>query len=322
VLKLLLLLCISLTVHSEELFFYSLNYTVEKDENLEEVIKKFVKDNSNITSDSPMIHKTRGNNSHIENWGELGKDSKFKLYISNDFIDFDKYEQYKNRHSSKLLKTSSIQSTLYYMASAGDFTQKSNSNGINFKFSQNSPYTLGYVFNKDISNSPYSLSSSLYISKLSTGVSNLNQGVDVPTEKGLNLYFKHFLKKYRFSYFAGIDYEIFNSFNAGALEANSTIVVDENKILFLSVGLEKSIQILNKNLSTSFSISSSILSSNKIGAGGYSSKEYKGLRLLTYLKLHLNQSWFIHSMLKYHRLSGPDKLSILRYGIGIGYTFN
>lgn len=318
--------------------FYSIEYTVQKGDDFASIIKKFVRRDAIINSKSPMIHKTRSDNPQIQNWRELKPGEKFKMFVTEDVIDMKKFEAYKKGLAQKqlaekkrkaaeaarkkrlALRPSGLKASLFYMASAGNFTQTSSTTGVDIDFSQNSPYTFGLSALYYPEGKPFSYSASLYYSALSASVSNLNQEVDVPAELGLNLYLQHDLYKYKFSYYGGIDYESFSTFNTGLLATSNNIRIDENKVLYLTAGVAKLFKLGKIPLFTKLSLSKSLSTSTTPAPGGVQpTKEYSGIKVMGYLNYKFHRRWFAHTLVKYHTMSGPDDLSVLRYGLGFGY---
>ena len=248
---LLILLSLTFAFKAYSLAFYSLDYVVAQGDDFAGIIKKFVKPDAIINSKTPMIHKIRKDNPQILNWRSLKPGEKFKMFVSADVIDMKKFKTYKLAKANALkteklkklkaakekkrlaLRPSGLKSSIFYMASSGDFTQSSASTGVDINFSQNSPYTFGLSGLYFPEGKPYSYSASVYYSNLSASVSNLSQEVDVPAELGLNIYMQYNVYKYKFQYYGGIDYESFSTFNTGLLSNGNDIKIDENKVLYL-----------------------------------------------------------------------------------------
>jgi hypothetical protein len=332
-----ILLCLFMTTKLYALSFYTVQYTVSPSDDFAKIIKKFVKLDAIINSKSPMIHKTRGSNPQISNWQDLKPGEKFKMYVSNDVIDMKKFKAFskvllkkkraklKKKNAADLrkkrlaLRHSGYRGSAFYMASAGSFSQKSESRGINVDFTQNSPYTFGlsglyYPIDK-----PYSFSTSIYYSNISPSSSNLSQSVIISAELGLNIYMQHDVYKYKFSYYGGFDYESFSTFNTGLLTTSNDIRMDENKVLYFTAGVSKLVKI-GIPLFSKLSISKSLTTSTTTASGGTEpSKKYSGYKVMAYFNYKFHRRWFAHTLIKYHAMSGSDDLSVFRYGLGFGY---
>ena len=75
-------------------------------------------------------------------------------------------------------------------------------------------------------------------------------------------------------------------------------------------------------LFTKLSTSLSILESTVYDPEGViSNQAYSGAKILWYLNKKIAKKWFMHTLFKYHFMSGPSDLRTLRLGVGFGYLF-
>lgn len=320
------------------LSFYSLDYKIKPGDDFASIIKQFAKPDAIINSKSPMIHKIRSSNPQVKNWRKLKIGQNIKFFITPDVIDMKKFKIYKGkllaakrlkkkkkleeekRKKKLAMRPSGLKSSIFYMTSAGSFTQNSASQAVNIDFSQNSPYTFGLSGLFYPKEKPYSFNASIYYSNLSASASNLSQAVEVPAEIGLSMYMQHDLYKKKFSYYGGFDYESFSTFNTGLLASGGSIKVDENKVLYLTAGVSKVFKVFTLPIFSKLSFSKSVSTSTSPAPGGVvPSKKYSGYKVMSYFNYKFHKRWFTHTLFKYHSMSGPDELSVFRYGIGFGF---
>ena len=91
--------------YGQKVNFYQINYVISKKDTLAKIIKKFVKPDSIIRGKTPMVKKTLSNNPQIKNWRKLPVGTKMKLYVSSDFMDFQKFKQYRKKIKEQLKKS-------------------------------------------------------------------------------------------------------------------------------------------------------------------------------------------------------------------------
>ena len=318
--------------------FYSFTYRFQKGDSYPGLLKQFVKDGTIINSKSPTVVKTIKMNPQIKNWRKLPLDKKVKLYYEKSIFNIKSYKAYKKGLSIKRVaqkkkalkkekkkkvlaaRPNGIKASLFYMTSSGSFNQSPAADNVNIDFTQNSPYTFGlsglyYPYMK-----PYSFSASIYSSALNASTSNQGSDVEVDNELGLTAYIQHDLYEYGFSYYGGFDYESFSTFNTGLFANQRVIGIDENKVFYFTAGLAKLFRLGPIPLFTKLSFSQSLSTSNTPAAGGVApSKTYSGFKTILYLNYKFHKKWFAHALAKFHKMSGPDELSVTRLGFGVGY---
>ncbi|MDO9181272.1 MAG: hypothetical protein Q7U04_02635 [Bacteriovorax sp.] len=317
--------------------YYSFMYQVEDGDTFGLILKKFVQDTSIINAKTPLVKKTIKNNPHILQWSNLPKGSIIELYISDDFMDMKKYRPYEagilkkiaDKEEKKRESTypSGLKASLFYMASVGTFNQKADQIA-EIKFKQNSPLTFGGSFNFYPKDKLYSYSFSAYGSYLlATANSLTSEKISIPPEIGANLYYEYRLQNFGATVFSGIDYESFYVFNLRGLQNYGKVYVDGVGATYLTVGFAKSFTFFNRQLFSKLSISKSFLSSYKnnepLSSGlipdEYDTGKYSGSKFLFYLNYKFNDKFYLHTLFKYHSMSGPSNLSVLRVGVGFGY---
>ncbi len=208
-----------------------------------------------------------------------------------------------------------------YTASAGNFLEKPLNQDGDIKSSQNSPLSLGIgtTFFLDKTNRMISTSaywSSLRASSLSgTGVDT--DKIETKAEIGLNLYYQHLISWSSLSLYGGADYEQFSTFNTTDFIEGQPLAMNQNKILFGTIGVGKTLffgdnKILFKG-SLSQSINSRTTSANTVD-------KFDGQRMLLFASFKGESRFTYHLIFKRHMLEGPTKLTINRIGAGIGFV--
>jgi hypothetical protein len=306
--------------HSADIY-YTIDYTVKDGDTFATILRKYVKRNSIINSNTAMIHKTRSENPHIKEWGKLKADTLITLYITKEFIDIS--EIISRRKTYKILSSrpKGYHSSLFHMMSSGTFNQEDSAATVDINFSQHSFLSLGYTGQYYPEKKPYSFSGSIYIATLNTTESNLGQEISIAPELGINGYINYSFSK--FSIFGGFDFERFSTFNTEAIIASSQLILVESRTFYLSGGFNKSFSLGKHKLFSRYSFSKSVATSTDFSS--YSTEPastYNGYKFLAYLSYKFNKNWFAHILFKYHVMSGPDNLSVFRTGIGLGYIIN
>jgi len=154
-----------------------------------------------------------------------------------------------------------------------------------------------------------------------------NDNVTIPPEIGGNIYGEYRYEKWNSLFYIGPDFEKFSVFNLRGLQNDKKIYVDSISALYLTIGLAKSFNLLNQQLYTKLSLSKSILSTytnnaprSLIDASEFVDEgKYSGMRVLFYLSYKFTDKYYLHSLLKYHTMTGPSDLTTLRIGLGFGY---
>ncbi len=209
---------------------------------------------------------------------------------------------------------------LFYAVSTGSFTETV-STGDEASLDQNSPLTVGitssYKFDPD-----WTLYSSAYISYFSEAEiprSGNSTAETPPLEIGINSYAQSKWKLLGIEglyYYAGLDFEIFQTFNTKDFASGDPLEFRAQNILYLTVGFQKNFTMLKRFSFVKFSLSPTILSSGSDNANGES---YTGLKYIFYLHHTLKNRWGTGFFLKQHVLSGAGDLTVTRYGINVSY---
>ncbi len=331
---------ISFAASAKKPKYYRIPYITKQKESYAQILKRFVKADSIINYGTPMVRRTLKANPSIKDWKRLPGGKKIQLYISSDFLDLDKYKAYRDELRKKIkaakakIKEQSravvqkkkspfptgLKGSFFYMASYGAFTQK-NENIAELTFLQNSPVSLGGAFTYYPKESNFSVAWSLYLSYLLTAANNLDASdVEIPPEIGGNIYGEYRFVKQRFTGYFGLDFERFSTFNLGGIQNDRKIYVDESRVLYLTAGFSKLISIFGHKLFTKLSSSVSFFEQTTNDPRGVPTTEsYSGAKVLWYLNKKISKKLFVHTLFKYHFMSGPSDLTTLRLGVGFGY---
>lgn len=210
--------------------------------------------------------------------------------------------------------------SLYYTGSYGKFSEVS-ANEQKINSTQNSPISIGFAKSFSFSGSKHSIATSLYWSMLvaSDVEGNVSsKKVSSPSEWGGNLYYEQKISQTSWAIYGGLDHEIFSTYNTSELIAGSSLEKRDNNLSFVTAGLTKINQISSFSLISKISYAKSIISKSSTGK---ESDKFKGSRALLFLKIKDNKPFSYHFLYKRHMLQGPTKLSINRFGAGIGYDF-
>lgn len=295
------------------------DYTVEEGDRFDTIIKQFVKLDSIINSRTPMVKYTLAANKHVKDWKNLKPGTEIKLYIGRTFLSRPRLSTYVTKMKKKA--TEGFHANIFYMASQGSFGQISESSNLNINYNQNSPATVGvssiYFFPK----TPYSLSTSFYLSNLTTPQTQDGQEVVLNNEIGLTAHAQYFLKQTRGNLYAGPEFESFDSFNSQSFAQQNRIVVNNTSAIYLTFGYSQLFHVWSQKVFAKLSYSTSLFTSTTVGEGGIEQVEpYSGSKVLLYLNFPVSKDWFMHALYKYHTMTGDDELTTTRIGFGIGFN--
>ena len=208
-----------------------------------------------------------------------------------------------------------------YTASAGDFQEKIKTQEGSIKSTQNSPLSLGIgttffldKTNRMISSSVYW--SSLRASKLSGD--NVTSGqLDTKPEIGFNLYYQQLTSWYGLSFYGGMDYEQFSTFNTTSFISGSELALNQNKVFYATAGAARTFFFGEYKLLVKSSLSQSLKSDTNSSLAG---DEFKGQRFTLFGSIKGESQFTYHLLYKRHMLEGPTTLTINRIGVGLGFV--
>ncbi|HXH75673.1 MAG TPA: hypothetical protein VNJ08_11940 [Bacteriovoracaceae bacterium] len=309
-----------------EKVYFKLPYIVEQNDTLESIFLRFIYNDRVIGPEHQAYERTIKENPHVTDWKSLVIGTPFDLFIPIDDLDKAKYQAYllnAQEAAAKLVKgPEGLKGSIFYMASFGKFTQK-DTTAAEVEFYQNSPFSVGTALSFYPKNTRWSFAASAYFSYLLASGNNLDgSDVKVPPEIGGNLYHEYKFVEKNFTGYYGLDYERFSTFNMGAIQNNHEILLDNNTVLYLTVGVSRSIQLFDHAFFNKLSFSKSLSTTTETHPQGFPvAGGYDGYKIMWYLNKKISPSMFIHSLFKFHAMSGPSELTTLRLGVGFGYIF-
>lgn len=302
--------------------YISLDYSAKAGESIKSIMLYFYKDRMSLSgiSEASILSQaneaivlTMNKNPLIRSWNPLIYDVEIKLYLDPSLVDFKKVIKYKQKDAHHF--------SLSSMPSFGQFSQSNNA-GFNVKYDQISYFSIGIGYLYTPYKNPFHMSASIYYSTISPAanqVSNVGAAsVDIPAEYGGNLYGIYKPESIQFSFYSGIDFERFSSFNMQNILNNSTIAIDTNSIYYITAGLNFKPNFLEKVV-FKVSFSRSIFSDFSSTLNSSSKVKLSGLRMLAFITYRLDNKWSFNFMYKGHSFSGDNDLSIKRVGAGISY---
>lgn len=317
----------------KNLKFIKVKVVVYKKDTLAKILRRFVREDSIITRREAMVDKTLKSNPNVKNWRKLKTGETLFVYLDPKFIDMNKMRAYRKsvKKVSKKIKTKIKRKNIkngpkkwstFYMASIGNFSQENDSLA-KVEFKQNSPVTLGLMYTHYPKKGKYTIASSAYFSYLLAASSNLGEdNVEVPLEVGFNIYYQYPFSKGSFNLYGGLDYEKFNTFNLAGVENDESLLFDENQLGFLTFGFSKAFKVKKRKFLFKGSFSQSVFSSRTVGfADDEDTSSYSGSKIMAFLMSKINKQYFMSTLFKYHILSGPSDVNVMRVGMGFGYLF-
>ncbi len=307
--------------------FYRIPYTIKNGDTFASIIKKLVKLNSVIDGNTRMVKKTIKSNSNITDWDNLPPGEDIFLYVSPIYVDRSKLSLYMktfNKNETQITKFKAkvqrrINTSIFYMASIGQFTQESPSLG-SITFNESSPASVGFATSFFPKKSHFGGSASAYYSYILPAANNINQTeVEVPAEFGGNLYLDYELINRSFNIYGGIDYERFTTFDLETSQTQGLIELNDNSVIYATFGASKFFYFLNRSWFSKLSLSKSLASSLSSDLSN-PPEPYDGMKYLLYLNTKVSKKFFAHALLKIHMMSSDDDLTTIRFGMGIGYS--
>lgn len=314
--------------------FVKVKVVVYPKDTLAKILRRFVREDSIINRKTAMVDRTLNSNPHIKDWRNLETGETISVYLDPQFIDMEKMKAFrkdvkkvaktikKKVEKKKEQKEGIKKWSTFYMASVGTFSQE-NDSVAKVEFKQNSPVTLGLMYTHYPKSNRYSIATSAYFSYLLAASSNLGEdNVEVPLEIGWNVYYQHPIANAKFNVYGGFDYEKFNTFSMAGVESDEELLFDENQIGFATVGYSQGFKIKNRGFLFKASLSQSVFSSRTAGSSNDNDdSSYTGQKIMLFLLSKVKKDYFISTLFKYHILSGPSDVNVMRVGLGFGYLF-
>jgi hypothetical protein len=214
--------------------------------------------------------------------------------------------------------------TMYamYTASSGNFEEEIKTEQGFIKSNQNSLLSLGLGTTFFLDKTNRMISSSVYWSKLQASKlkgDNLPSGEDFDTkdEIGFNIYYQQLTSWNGLSFYAGADYEKFSTFNTSAFLTGENLALNQNTIIYATVGAARTFFIGDYKLLMKTSFSQSIKSDT---TSLVPEEKFEGQRFTLFGSIKGESQFTYHLLYKRHMLEGPTNLTINRIGIGLGFV--
>lgn len=331
--SLLVLLLLVISVEAQAARFVKFKYKVKPNEDFADILKNFTKDSAIINRNAPTVEKIIANNKQVSDWSALEAGQEFDLYVEEESFDYSKFDLYMDESTKALEKIAQSKSFaehfyaqgykayMYAMISVGNLSQ-SKSDLAEIKFKQTSPFTLGFNNAYFFKHSKWAIHGGGFYSSMRASLENLNNSkIDVPGEFGVNAYGEYRSDRLNLSFFSGLEYENFHSFNLNELATNQRVLVDDSNFVYFSVGISKYFKIYDHDFIARLMFSKSIASSYTTESTLGAVKEFDANKFMLYLNYKLSERFFFNSVIKYQTLSGNSEMDSLRLGIGVGYAF-
>lgn len=304
--------------------FFKITYNILPKDTFALILKRLSKSGVRINAASPNVRLMKKANPKIKNWELLPPGEKITIYIAKKDAEvkrvayhFKLYDVQEERKRKAFEKRFGY--NVFYMASSGTYSQVDTENDVNFSQAMNSPISFGilYHFPSRLYNIMYS--TSFYFS-LFNGIqsSTATESVSPPIEFGVNYYAQFYLAKFM-PYF-GVDFETLSSFNTEVFLDTFAVEFDKHQILYLTGGLTFTWKMFKLPFLAKWSFSPSVMT-NTVSSTDVSGKNYSGFKTIGYMNVKVHKKFFLHGMIKYHKMSDREDLSILRLGLGGGYIF-
>ena len=269
-------------------------------------------------------------NPHISTWNNIPLFSNiyieypYPAYISHPYAaKLTMGTNYNVLNSDSETPIGNRNFTLFamYTASAGDFQEKIKTQEGSIKSTQNSPLSLGVGTTFFLDKTNRMISSSLYWSSLRASRlsgDNVTSGeLDTKPEIGFNLYYQQLTSWHGFSFYGGMDYEQFSTFNTTSFISGSELALNQNKIFYGTAGAARTFFFGEYKLLVKSSLSQSLKSDTNSSLAG---DEFKGQRFTLFGSIKGESQFTYHLLYKRHMLEGPTTLTINRIGVGLGFV--
>ena len=210
---------------------------------------------------------------------------------------------------------------IFYSAHYGSFTEKFNDQSITS--SQTSPIALGLTSYYNIKERRHAIVSNISYAYLSGALisgtaPNSDMKIKIPAELGLSLYYQYSFNYSMPTLYTGFDRETFSSFNTSDLLNGDQLEVRKNILYFYALGLVKTVDVKKNAITLRASYAKSFKSST---TSADPKNVFKGSQIHFSLSLKGANNFSYNFLYKRFDLTGFTKLSVNRFGIGIGYQF-
>lgn len=331
--SLVVLLMLVMSGQAQAARFVKFKYKVKPNEDFAEILKNFTKDSAIINRNTPTVEKIIANNKQITDWSSLEAGQEFDLYLEEESFDYSKFSVYmkdstealdqiaQSKSFSEHFLPQGYKAYAYAMVSLGNLSQ-TQSDVAKVKFKQTSPLTIGFNNAYFFKHSKWAVHGGAFYSAMEASLENLNNSkVDVPAEYGVNAYGEYRTDKFGLSFFSGLEYENFHSFNLNELAMSQRFLVDDSNFVYFAVGVSKYFKVYDHDFIARLMFSKSIVSSYSTESTLGAIKEFDANKFMLYLNYKMTERLFFYSVIKYQTLSGESEMDSLRLGIGVGYAF-
>ena len=191
-------------------------------------------------------------NPHITNWNEIPSFSNlyieypYLIYLSHPYApNLERHKNYTVLNADAETPLGSNKFTVFSMftTSSGNFSEELKTQNGSIKSTQNSPYSFGLGSTIFLDKTKRMISSSVYWSNLTSsklsGTATSTGELEVKPEIGFNLYFQQVIPFGGLSLYGGMDYEQFSTFNTQAFINGANLDLNQNKIIFATIGAGK-----------------------------------------------------------------------------------
>lgn len=304
--------------------YFKITYNVMPKDTFALILKRLTKSGVRINATTPNVRIMKKANPQIKNWELLPPGTKITVYIAKKDAEiprvayhFKLYDVQEERKRIAFEKRFGYNA--FYMASSGSYSQIDTKNDVNFSQNMNSPISMGILYHFPSPQYNIMYSTSFYFS-LFNGIQSqtATEAVTPPIEFGVNYYAQFYLAKFM-PYF-GVDFETLSSFNTEVFLDTFAVEFDKHQILYLTGGLTYTWKMFKLPFLAKWSISPSIMT-NTFSSTSINGKNYSGFKSILYMNAKVHKKYFVHGMVKYHKMADAEELSILRIGIGGGYIF-
>jgi hypothetical protein len=259
-------LTLSLTAYAQNPSQEAVIYMVKATESLDQIATKLLpryktRYNNRLEEFKADLMKW---NPHITNWNEIPSFSNlyieypYPIFVTHPYAaSLERHKNYTILNADAETPLGSNKMTLFSMftTSSGNFTEELQSQSGSIKSTQNSPYSFGLGTTFFLDKTKRMISSSAYWSNLTSsklsGSTVTTSELEVKPEIGFNLYFQQVIPFGGLSVYGGMDYEQFSTFNTQAFVNGANLDLNQNKIIFATIGAGKTFFWATKRFSSS-----------------------------------------------------------------------
>lgn len=310
--------------------FIHFKYYPDQMESFTETIKRFILDSSVVHSKSSIVVKNFEVNKDVKDWRKIPKNMVLDLYIPVSLLDKDKYDEYVKNRSKMESNTSQKQTINLYPVGGHSFTSVGGYTGAlkqvsagfgEVDYDQNSYLSIGeelsYYFPK------FAIAGDLNFSFLKARSKNQTFSTNPSPEINSSLILKYSNDSFKSSFYGGLSFVRYSSFNMTNLSKLNLITFDKNHTFFAKIGLSRVFQVYQKKLKIDYSflksVSSEVNTTNTSASAFNDNIAYKGYEMRLECTLSLNKSLSLLIFSRYMKMSGASELSGYSFGGGIGY---